>query len=176
MSIELVMPSNHLILCHPLLLLPSTFPSIRVFSIESVLRIRWPKCWSFSFSISPFSEYSGLISFRMEWLDLAVQGTLKKSSPPPQFKSINSLVLLNVVLEKTLESPLDCKEIQLVHPKGDQSCVFIVRTDTKAETPIFEADSFEDTLMLGKIEGRRRRGQQDKMVRWHHQFNGHKFE
>ena len=78
MSIESVMPSNHLIPGHPLLLLPSIFPSIRVFSNKSVLRIRWPKYWSFSFSISPSSEYSGLISFRMDWLDLlAVQGTLK---------------------------------------------------------------------------------------------------
>ena len=78
MSIESVMPSNHLILCRPLLLLPSTFPSIRVFSNESVLHIRWPKYWSFSFSISPSNEYLGLISFRMDWLDLlAVQGTLK---------------------------------------------------------------------------------------------------
>ena len=78
MSIESVMPSNHLILCHPLLLLPSIFPSIRVFSNESVLRIRWPKYWSFSFSISPSSEHPGLISFRTDWLDLlAVQGTLK---------------------------------------------------------------------------------------------------
>ena len=78
MSIELVMPSNHLILCRPLLLLPSIFPNIRVFSNESSFRIRWPKYWSFSFSISPSSEYSGLISFRMDWLDpLAVQGTLK---------------------------------------------------------------------------------------------------
>ena len=78
MSIESVMPSNHLILCHPLLFLPSIFPSIRVFSNESVLRIRWPKYWSFSFSISPSSEYSGLISIRIDWLDLlAVQGTLK---------------------------------------------------------------------------------------------------
>ena len=78
MSIESVMPSNHLILCHPLLLPPSIFPSIRVFFNESVLRIRWPKYWSFSYSISPFNEYSGLISFRMDWLDLlAVQGTLK---------------------------------------------------------------------------------------------------
>ena len=76
MSIELVMPSNHLIFCRPLLLQPSIFPSIRVFSNESVLRIRWPKYWSFSFSISPFSEHSGLIYFRMDWLDLlAVQGT-----------------------------------------------------------------------------------------------------
>ena len=78
MSIKSVMPSNHLILCRPLLLPPSIFPSIRVFSSESVLQIRWPKYWSFSFSISPSNEYSGLISFRMDWLDLlAVQGTLK---------------------------------------------------------------------------------------------------
>ena len=78
MSIELVMPSNHLILCHPLLLLPSIFPSIRVISNESALCIRWPKYWSFSFNISPSSEYPGLISFTMDWLDLlAVQGILK---------------------------------------------------------------------------------------------------
>ena len=78
MSIESVMPPNHLILYRPLLLLPSIFPSIRVFSNESDLHIRWPKFWSFSFSISPSNEYSGLISFRMDWLDLlAVQGTLK---------------------------------------------------------------------------------------------------
>ena len=77
-SIESVMPSNHLILCGPLLLLPSIFPNIRVFFNESVLHIRWPKYWSFSFSISPSNEYSGLISFRMDWLDLlAVQGTLR---------------------------------------------------------------------------------------------------
>ena len=78
MSIELVMPSNHLILCHPLLLLPSIFPSIRVFSNEFVLHSRWPKYGSFSLNISPSNEYSGLISFRMDWLDLlAVQGILK---------------------------------------------------------------------------------------------------
>ena len=78
MSIELVMLSNHLILCHPLLLLPSTFPSIRILSNESTLHIRWPKYWSFSFSISPSNEHPGLISFRMDWLDLlAVQRTLK---------------------------------------------------------------------------------------------------
>ena len=78
MSIQSVMPSNHLILCHPLLLLPSIFPNIRVFSNESVLHIRWPKYWSFSFNISPSNDYSGLISFRMDWLDLlVVQGTLK---------------------------------------------------------------------------------------------------
>ena len=85
------MPSNHLILCHPLFLLPSIFPSIRVFSNESVLHIRWPKYWSFS--ISPSNEYSGLISFRMGWLGLlVVQGTVE-SSPTPQFKSINSSAL-----------------------------------------------------------------------------------
>ena len=78
MCIESVMPSNHLILCPPLLLLPAIFPSIRVFSNELALHMRWPKYWSFSFSISPSNEYSGLISFRMDWLDLlAVQGTLK---------------------------------------------------------------------------------------------------
>ena len=78
MSIESVMPSNHLILCHPLLRLPSIFPRIRVFSNESVLHIRWPKYWSFSLNISPYNEYSGLISFMMDWLDLlAVQGILK---------------------------------------------------------------------------------------------------
>ena len=103
MSIESMMPSNHLILCHPLLLLPSIFPSIRVFSHESAVHIRWPKYWHFNFSIIPSNEYSGLISFRMDWLDLlAVQGTLKsllqkkkkkESSPKPHFKSINSLVL-----------------------------------------------------------------------------------
>ena len=78
MSIKSVMPSNHLILCHPLLLLPSIFPSIRVFSNESALHIRWPKYWSFSFNISPSNEHPGLISFRLDWLDLlAVPGTLK---------------------------------------------------------------------------------------------------
>ena len=89
MSIESVMPSNHLILCHPLVLLPSIFPSIRVFPSESVLCIRWTKYWSFSFSISPSNEYSGLISFRMDWFDLlAVQGTLKSL-----LQHLNSLAL-----------------------------------------------------------------------------------
>ena len=93
MSIESLMPSNPLILCHPLLPLPSIFPSITAFSNELVLHISWPKYWSFSFSISLFNEYSGLISFRMDWLDLfSVQGNLK-SSPTPQFKSINSSAL-----------------------------------------------------------------------------------
>ena len=91
MSIKLVMPSNHFILCCPFLLLPSIFPSIRVFPNESVLCIRWPKYWSFSFGISPFNEYLGLIFFRMDSFDLlAVQG-IQESSPTPQFKSINFL-------------------------------------------------------------------------------------
>ena len=93
MSIESVMPSNHLILSHPLLLPPSIFPSIRVFSNDSALLIRWPKHWSFSFSNSPSSEYSGLISFRMDWLDLFdVQGTLKSLLQQHSSKSINYLV------------------------------------------------------------------------------------
>ena len=77
MSSELVMPSNHLVVCHPLLLLLSVFPCIRVFSNELAFRIRWPKYWSFSFSISPSNEYSGLISFRIDWFDLTVQGTFR---------------------------------------------------------------------------------------------------
>ena len=93
MPIESVMSSRHLILCHPLLFLPSIFPSTRVFSNESVLHIMWPKYWSFSFSISPSNEYSGLISVRIDWFDLlTVQGT-DKSSPTTQFKSVSSSVL-----------------------------------------------------------------------------------
>ena len=102
MSIESVMPSNHLILGHPLLL-PSIPPSIRVFSNESVLHIRWPTYWSFSFSISPSNEYPGLISFRIDWFDLLeIHGTLK-SFPTPQFKSISSSVL-SLLYGSTLKS------------------------------------------------------------------------
>ena len=90
-SIELVMLSNHIKLCHPLLLLPSIFPNIRVFSNESVLHIRWPKYWSFNFSISPSNEHPRLISFRMDWLDLLAVS--QESSLTPQFQSINSLML-----------------------------------------------------------------------------------
>ena len=92
MCIESVMPSNYLILCRPLLLLPSIFPSIRVFSSESVLHIRRPKYWSFSFSISPSNEYSELISIRMDWLGLLAVQLSQESSPTPQFKSINSVL------------------------------------------------------------------------------------
>ena len=107
MSFELVMPSNHLILCHPLLLLPSIFPSIRVFYNESILPLKCSKYWSFSFSISPSNEYSGLISLRIDWFDyLAVQGTVKESSPTPQLKSINYLVL-SFLYNPTLTSTHD---------------------------------------------------------------------
>ena len=99
MSIKSVMPSNHLILCFPLLLLPSIFPSITVFSNELALHITWPKYWSSSFNISPSNEYSGLISFRMDRLDLlAVQGSFQEFSPTPQFKSINSSAFFTVQL------------------------------------------------------------------------------
>ena len=92
MSIESVMPSNHFNLCHPLLLLPSILPSIRVFSSESALCIRWPKYWSFSFSISPSNEYSGFYFFRIDWFDLFAFQGIQESPPAPHFKSVNSLV------------------------------------------------------------------------------------
>ena len=99
MSIESVMPSNHLILCHPLLLPPSIFPSIRVFTNESVLHIRWPKYWSFSFNISPSNERSGRISFRMDWLDLlAVQGTLKSLLQHHSSKASSKITLLLIMI------------------------------------------------------------------------------
>ena len=102
MPIESMMPSNHLILCHPLFLLPSILPHIKVFSNESALRIRWPKYWSFSFSISPSNEYSGLISFSMDWLDLlAVQGTLKNL---PQHHSSKASLALIFLYGPTLTS------------------------------------------------------------------------
>ena len=104
MSIQSVMPSNHLILCRPLLLLPSIFPSIRIFSSESVLPIRWPNDWSFSFSINPSNEYSGLISFRMDWLDLlAVQGTLKSLLQHHSSKA--SILLRSVFFTVQLSHP-----------------------------------------------------------------------
>ena len=108
MFIELVMPSNHLILCHPLLLLPSILPNIRVFSNESVLHIRCPKYWSLSFSISLSNEYSGLISFRMDWLDLfAVQGTLKSLLPHHSSKAsiLQHSAFFIVQLSHLLEKP-----------------------------------------------------------------------
>ena len=121
------MPSNHLILCRPLLL-PSIFPNIRVFSNESALGIRWPKYWSFSFNISPSNEHPGLISFRMDWLDLlAVQGTLE-SSPSPQFKSINSSAL-SFLYSPTLTSIHD-------HWKNCILAPLIIRNWSEARTKI----------------------------------------
>ena len=105
LSIESVMPSNHLMLCHPVLL-PSVFPSIRVFSNEPMLCIKWPKHWTFSFNISPSNEYSGLISFRIDWLDLCRSRDSQESSPTPQFKSINSLAL-SFLYGSTLKSVHD---------------------------------------------------------------------
>ena len=103
MSVESVMPSSHLVLCRPLFLLPSVFPSIRVFSNESALNIRWPKYWSFSFGISPSNEYSGLLYFKIDWFDLfVVRGTLQ-SSPAPQFENI-SFSALSVLYGKILTS------------------------------------------------------------------------
>ena len=225
------MPSSHLILYCPLLLLPPIPPSIRVLSNESTLHMRWPKYWSFSFSISPSNEYSGLISFRMDWLDLlAAQGTLKsllqhhsskvsilrcsaffivQLSHP--YMTIGKTIALTrrtfvgkvmslhdfssshvwmweldykeswapknwciwtVVFEKTLESPLDCKENQPVHSKGNQSWIFIGKSDVEAETPkLWPPDAenwliekIEKILMLGKIEGGRIRKRQ--RMRW----------
>ena len=110
MPIESVMPSSHLILCRPLLLLPPIPPSIRFFSNESTVCMRWPKYWSFSFSISPSNEHPGLISFRMDWLDLlAVQGDSQESSPTPQFKSINFSATLR--LFKLYKYIKKCKRI-----------------------------------------------------------------
>ena len=126
MSIESVMPFNHLILYRPLLLPPSIFPSIRVFSKESVLHIRWPKYWSFSFSISPFNEYSGLISFRMDWLDLlAVQGILKSLLHSSKTSVLQGSVFFSVQLShpymttgKTIAFQMTCagKVMSLLFP------------------------------------------------------------
>ena len=126
MSIESVMPSSHLILCHPLLLLHSIFTIIRVFSNESVLPIRWPKYWSFSFSISPSNEYSGLISFRMNWFDLAVQGTLKcllqhHNSKASIFRhSAFSIVQLSLVgcIKSLVSLAVSCFHVSLSFPRA----------------------------------------------------------
>ena len=191
--------------------------SIRVFSNESALRIRWPKYWSFSFSISPSNEHPGLISFKMDWLDiLAIQVMLKSVLQHHSSKAstlrcsaffivqlshrhmttgktialtrqtfvdkVMSL-LFNMLsrLEKTLESPLDCKGIQPVHPKGDQSWVFIGRTDVEAETPILWPPHAKSWLIgkdpdVGRDLGQEEKGTtEDKMAGWHHWLNGHEF-
>ena len=117
MSMELVMPSNHLILCHPFLFLPSIFPSIRVFSNESVLHIRWPKYWSFSFSISPSNEYSGLVPFRIDWFDLlAVQGTLKSLLQHPSSRASVLPHSAFFILQLSHLYVTTGKNIALLHP------------------------------------------------------------
>ena len=109
MSIELMIPSNHPILCHPFLLLPSIIPSIRVFSSELTLPIRWPKYWSFSFNVSPSNEYSGLISFRIDWFDPCCPRDFQESFPTPQFESISSS-LFNLFYSPTLISVCDYRK------------------------------------------------------------------
>ena len=149
------MPSNHLILCRPLLLLPSIFPSIRVFSSESVLRIRWPTYWSFSFSISPSNEYVELISFRMEWLDLlAVQGTLKSLL---QHHSSKASILQRSAFYI----------IQFSHPYMTTGKTIALTRWTfvdKEMSLLFNMLSRLVITFLPKIEGRRRHGQQ--RMRW----------
>ena len=216
------MPSNHLILWCPLLLLPLTFPRIRVLSNESVPHVRWPKYWSFSFSISPSNEYSGLISFMTDGLvgspcnPRRLMSLLQHHSSKasilwcsaffvvqfshPYMTTGKTIALTRqtfvcftsshvqmwdldhkeswvsknwcfrtVVLEKTLETSLNCKEIKPVNPKGNQLWIFTGRTDAEAQTLVLchlirRAHSLEKTLMLGKIEDSRRRGQQ--RMRW----------
>ena len=160
-SIASVMPSNHLILCHPLLLTPSIFPSIRVFFNESVLLIGWPKYWSFSFSINPSNEHSGLISFRMDWLDpLAVQDTLKRKE-----MATHSSVLAWRIPGTGIRVPWTAR-------RSNQSILKEISPECSLEGLMLKlklqyfghlmqrTDSFEKTLMLRKIEGGRGRGQQ----------------
>ena len=155
MSIESVIPSNHLVLCCPLLLLPSVFPSIRVFSNESVFCIRWPKYWSFSFSVNPSNEHPGLISFRMDRLDLlAVQRTLQESSPTPQFKSINSSALSFLysptltsihAAAKSLQCPTLCDPID-GSPPGSPSLGFSRQQDWSGlpfPSPMHESEKWK---------------------------------
>ena len=188
-SIELVMSSNHLIICHTLLLLPSTFPSIRVFSNEWAPHIKLPKYWSFSFGISPSNEYSGLISLANKDPSSQSYGFSSSRVWMQELDHKGNWVLKNwcfwtVVLEKTLESPLDCKEIKPVNPKGNKSWIFIGRTDdeAEAETPILWPLDAKSWLTgkdpdSGKDWRQEEKGiTEDEMVGWHHQLDGHEFE
>ena len=169
MSIESVMPSNHLILWCPLLFLPSIFPIIRVFSNELALCIRWLKYWGFSFYIRTSNEHPGLISFRMDWLGLlAVQGTFKSLLQHHHSKA----------------SVLWCSAFFIVQI-GNQSWLFIERIDAEAETPILwppDGKSWLEKLIWkdpddGKDWGQEEKGMtEDEMVGWHHWLNGHEFE
>ena len=149
---ESVMTSNHLILCCPLLLLPSIFPSIRVFSNESAVSIMRSKYWSFSFSMSPSNEYSGLISFTIDWFDLlAVQETVK------------SLPTLTV---------LDCKEIKPVNCKGNQPSIFIGRTDAEAEDPILWPPDVKSQLIGRDPDAGKDWGWEEKGAAEHEMLDG----
>ena len=174
MSIESVMPSNHLILCCPLLLLPSIFPSIRVFSNESVLPVMWPQFgqqWHYFANKGPSSQGYGFSSSHVWMWELGY----KESWAPKNW------CFWTVVLEKTLESPLDCKEIKSVNPKGNESWIFIGRTDAKAETPIVWLANAKNWLIWKDLDARKDRRQEEKgmtedeMVRWHHWLNGQEF-
>ena len=142
-SITLVMPSNHLILCHPLIILPSIFPSIRVFSNESVLCIRWPKYWSCSFSISPSREYSGLISFRIDWLDLlAVRGTIKKQRLEPDIEQLTGWKL-----GKDYDKALYCHPVYLTY-MWSTSCEMLSWMNHKLESKLPEEISTTSDMQI----------------------------
>ena len=201
MSIESVTPSNHLIFCRPLLLLPSIFPSIRVFPNESVLLIRWPKYWSFSFSVSPSNEYSGLISFRIDQFDLLdVERNSQESSPAPQFKSLSSSVLslfmaqlshLYIPTRKTiaLTSWRRLLRVPWTARKSNQTILKEIIPGYSLEGLMlklklqyfghlmWKADSLQKTLMLGNTKGMRWRGwHRMRFGGWHHWLNEHEFE
>ena len=175
MSVESVIPSNHLVLCCSLLFLPSIFSRIGVFFNESALLIRWPEYWSFSVSISPSSEYWGLISFRVDWYDLlAVQETLKNLLQRNSKASIlqHSAFFMDhwridtfkLWCWRTLEKLLESKEIKPVNPKGNQLWIFMKELMLKLKIQYFghlmlTALSLENTLIPRKTEGRRRRWQ-----------------
>ena len=175
------MPSNHLILCCPLFLLPSIFPSIRIFSNESALHFRWPKYWSFSFNISqrhyfinkgPSSQSYGFSSSHVWMWELYHE----ESWAPKNW------CFWTTVLEKTLESPLDCKEIKPVNPKGNQSWIFTGRTSAEAEAPILWPPDTKSRL-IGKDPDagkdwswEEKETIEDEMVGWYHQLDGQEFE
>ena len=155
MSIKSVKPSNHLILCHPLLLPPSIFSSIRVFSNESILPIRWPKYWRFSFSISYSNEYSGLFFFRIDRFDLlAIQETLKSLSQ--HHSSKESILQRSAFFIVQLSH-----EIKSVHPKGNQPWIFTGRTDAEAERPLLSPPDSK-SLVIGKAPDARKDWRQEK--------------